>query len=311
MSGSRVYLSISIDCECDKGPQWQVARPLSFRGVKGGMAERLHPLFMSHRARPTYLLSAELFDDAESLEVLRDLGRSAELGTHLHGEFVPPDAFVPNETKAFQRDYPTALERAKLTALTDSFRRAFDRKPTSFRAGRFGIGESSLTILRELGYAVDSSVTPFIDWSDKGTPLSFDGAPTQPYHPDERAPERVGDSPLLEVPVTIRPARLRGLPAIGRKLEPRWLRPSWGTPEGIVAVAIDEIRAARRFQADRVVVLNAMFHNVEVVAGASPYAKDEGGVRAILQRLDALLSFAAREGIDVVGLTDIAELVGS
>ena len=58
-------------------------------------------------------------------------------------------------------------------------------------------------------------------------------------------------------------------------------------------------------------VLNAMFHNVEVVAGASPYAKDEGGVRAILQRLDALLSFAAREGIDVVGLTDIAELVGS
>jgi hypothetical protein len=46
-----------------------------------------------------------------------------------------------------------------------------------------------------------------------------------------------------------------------------------------------------------------------VIPGASPYAAREGQARAILSRLSALLSFAAHEGIQVVGLDDVPEVL--
>ena len=60
----RVVLCVSIDCECDKGPGWRTRRPLTYEGVIVGIRERLHPLFRSFGARPTYLLSPELLRDA-------------------------------------------------------------------------------------------------------------------------------------------------------------------------------------------------------------------------------------------------------
>jgi len=52
-----------------------------------------------------------------------------------------------------------------------------------------------------------------------------------------------------------------------------------------------------------------MFHNVEVVAGASPYARDEQQARAILDRLAALLAFARDAGARSVGLGELPELL--
>ncbi len=305
-----VFLCVTIDCECDKGPGWRVRRPLSFAGVTDGMARRLHPMFRRRRAKPTYLLSAEIMREERSLAALRALADEAELGTHLHGEFVEPGAHEPDVTAAFQRDYAPEVERAKLTRLTETFKDAFGRAPRSFRAGRFGIGPASLGILEDLGYTVESSVTPFLDWSEKGAHgLSFHGAPTQPYHPDYTAPGRVGTGALWEVPVTIRPRPLLGrIPGIGPRLEPRWLRPTWGSARSLAALCEEEIAEARRVDPRRPVVLNAMFHNVEIVPAMSPYADDEAGAQKILGRLDALLAFAESHGFPVIGLADVPEL---
>jgi hypothetical protein len=305
---TRVFLCVSIDCECDKGPGWRSEKPLAFRGVDDGIGARLQPLFERFGAKPTYLLSPEVIRDSRSAELLAKLDGRAELGAHLHGELAEPGAFEPDVTEAFQRDYPPELERQKLAYLTDLFARAFGKKPLSFRAGRFGIGPASIGILEELGYAVESSVTPYVDWSDKAPGLSFVGAPTQPYRPDARAPGRVGSSRILEVPVTIRPRRAQRVPVVGRYVEARWLRPTRGTARSIVDVAKDEIASARKADARAPVVLNAMFHNVEVVPGKSPYAQDEREARAILDRLAALLDFARAQGIRVIGLSDVAEL---
>ena len=300
-----VYLCVSIDCECDKGPAWRTQRPLSFLGVREGIAARLAPLFRRYHARATYLLSPELLRDAASVDQLAALAGEAELGTHLHGEFSAPGAHEPEVTLAFQRDYPVALERAKLTSLTEAFVTAFGVPPRSFRAGRFGIGAHTIGILEHLGYEVDSSITPSIDWGAAcAAGLSFRDAPTQPYHPDVTAPARRGASHLLEVPVTIRPSRFPGL----RRWRQRWLRPTRGTARGLIALARDEIAAATPTAP---VVLNAMLHNVEVVPGASPYAADEPGARRILARLEALLAFAAREGVAVVGLCDVPAILGA
>ena len=309
---SRAYLCVSIDTESDKGKGWRVQRPLSFQGITDGVAKRIHPLFERFGAKPTYLLSPEVMRDEASVEILRRIAPSSELGTHLHGELAEPDAFEPEVTSVFQRDYPPAVERQKLTYLTDLFIRAFDHQPQSFRAGRFGIGPASIGILESLGYSVESSVTPHMDWASSGAPgLAFPNASSQPYRPDPANPGEVGDASLLEVPVTIRKRLVNSLPGIGKKIDPRWLRPTRGTERGIVAVAEDEIAAARRIAPERPVILNAMFHNVEVVPHLSPYASNDDEARGILHRLRALLAFAHREGIAVVGLGDVPEILAA
>ncbi len=298
-----VYLCVSIDCECDKGPGWRSRAPLSFVSVVDGIAGRLQPLFERHGARPTYLLSPEVLRDDASLHALRTLDArgGCELGTHLHGEYAEPGAHLPQVTADFQRDYPPELERAKLGSLTAAFARAFGRAPRSFRAGRFGVGAHTLGFLAELGYSVDSSVTPHMNWADVGAPgLDFAGAPTQPYHPDPARPGRPGACRLIEIPVTIRPSRWF--------LPPRWLRPTRSSAARLIAVARAEISAARARARTAPVVLNAMFHNVEIIPGASPYAQTEAAAARILASLAGLLAFARDTGIRVVGLDQAAEL---
>jgi hypothetical protein len=304
----RVYLCVTIDTECDKGAGWRSQRPMAFAGVLDGIVTRLQPLFRAHRAKPTYLLSPEVIRDAASAEALAKLDGDHELGSHLHGEYAEPGAHEPDMTKDFQRDYAEDVERAKLEYLTVLFKRTFGRAPTSFRAGRFGIGPASVPILEGLGYAVESSVTPFVDWSNVAPGLTFVGAPTQPYHPDPKKPDKPGASKLLEVPVTIRPRALAKTPLVGRFIEPRWLRPTRGTKAQIVDVAREEIASARAARPEAPVFLNAMFHNVEIIPGASPYADSERDARGIMDRLGALLDFASKEKIAVVGLSDVPEL---
>lgn len=307
---SRAYLCVSIDTECDKGKGWRSKKPMSFEGVTEGVVRRLQPMFASFGAKPTYLLSPEVLRDEESVEALRKIEPSCELGTHLHGEYAEPGAHEPEVTKDFQRDYEPEVEKAKLAYLTDLFIRAFSYQPRSFRAGRFGIGPASIGILESLGYTVESSVTPHIDWSSAGAKgLSFHGAPTQPYRPDRRDPAKPGDASILEVPVTIRKRLANALPIVGKHVEPRWLRPTRGDADTLVRVAEDEIAEARRRAPGRPVVVNAMFHNVEIVPDKSPYAADEAEAHAILARLRALLAFAEREDIQVVGLGDVPEIV--
>src|SRR5262245_14364451 len=307
---SRAYLCVSIDTECDKGPAWRSRRPMSFEGVHVGIVERLQPLFASYGGKPTYLVSPEVLRDERCAKALKDLGSSCELGAHLHGEYAEPGAWEPEVTRDFQRDYEGDVEKRKLTYLTDQFIKAFEHQPVSFRAGRFGIGRRTIGILESLGYSVESSVTPNVDWSSAGSPgLSFEGAPTQPYRPDRDNPTRPGDANLLEIPITIRRRLLNCLPGIGKRVEPRWLRPTWTDGDALVRLAEDEIAEARRTTPGRPVVLNAMLHNTEVIPDASPYADSEVDARAILDRLRVLLAYAQRESIAVIGLGDVPEIL--
>lgn len=305
-----VYLCVSVDCECDKGPGWRTRKPLAFSAVQVGMGQRLQPLFRRYKAKPTYLLSPELMRDPQSLETLTALDKEADLGTHLHAEFAEPESFVPDVTSAIQSRYDRETERRKLAYLTSLFESVFGHAPRSFRAGRFGIGRHSLGLLQELGYHVDSSVTPRKDWRRLGAADAvFTDAPSQPYWPVLDRPALVADSPgpLLEVPVTIRPGPFGGL--LDRWIEPRWLRPTHNSGNRLIRIARDEIAAAGPRGGP--IVLNCMFHNVEVVAGTSPYAADGHKVDVILQSLSALLAWAERESVRSIGLSDVPELFGA
>lgn len=301
----KVRLVVTIDVECDKRPDWSVRRPLTFRSVKEGLVERLLPLCREYGIRPTLLLSPEVLMDERSVEDLSRVG-DWELGTHAHVEFLDPASnWEAVRTDGTLAALPPEIEWAKLVRLTELFRSRFGGNPTSFRAGRFALSRKTLRFLAELGYRVDSSVTPFRSWTfGNGVRVNHWGAPPWPYRPSDRDWRRTGTLPIWEVPVTIaaRPFlawpgvalrqlddasfwRRRVVRYLGGDVEAVWLRPLRTSAERLLKLADLIVAAAPRTGP---AVLNVMFHSVELVPGASPYAQTESDVLNLLESLAQL-----------------------
>lgn len=318
-----VLLIISIDTECDKGPNWQTQHPLRFDSVRRGIPERLMPLFDSFGVKPTFLLSPEVMRDDASCKTLSEI-QNCELGTHLHGEFIEPQADWDNAvTSTPQLFYSPQVERQKLENLTRLFEQKFSRPPRSFRAGRFGLGPRTLGFLQDLGYRVDSSVTPFWCHDFGGGHVNhFWGASLHPYFPSRRDARRVGNLKILEVPVTIvNPfflkwprwilRRLHERSVLLKKILPRlgfqipktmWLRPARSSGAEMIRVAQTVIEQA---STRKPIVLNMMYHSVEVIPAASPYAATESDVEKILQSQREFFAWLfANHSVRSIGLSE-------
>lgn len=313
MKDKRRYLLITIDTEVDKDEHWRVSNPVTFRSVTEGIPRLLSPLFDRYGFKPTYMLSPEVIEDEECATVLKALDGCAELGAHLHCEFVEPERTLTRANMAgctadaVQRQYPPSIEAAKLTNLVALFHRTFGYAPTSFRSGRYGMSGETLEILSGLGCKVDSSVTPGLRWDYKEGTLDYRAWPTGPSW----VPTHAGR--ILEVPLSIRPRsalaqQVRDWPElyrriargiVGRSADYLWLRPSWTSARDLVHYA----------QTSDETFLNLMFHSMEVIPGASPYARTEKDVERILARLDALLAFCAENQIQPCGLSEVVDLV--
>ncbi|MDL1875433.1 hypothetical protein FBQ85_09765 [Cytophagia bacterium CHB2] len=323
-----IYLAITIDTECDKGPQWLTQKPFKFDAVVRAIPEILQPLFERHNLKPTYLLSPEVILDHCSSDILGNLEGKVELGTHLHAEYVEP---CPNwdtpATLDFQSQYSPEIERQKLENLTHLFRQTFGYSPRSFRAGRFGISQFTLSILNKLGYRIDSSVTPYLDWRSLSTQsVNFLGAPDQPYFPDLYDYRKEGTMQILEVPVTVLNYFWCRFPkAMLRRLNPlnryqsffmgkvikassyrSWFRPTYNDGDGMMSLADFLIQ---RKANDAPVVLNMMFHNVEFWPGTSPYAATEAKVKEYVSRIEQVVTYLlSKHEISSVGLSELYEV---
>lgn len=317
-----LLVAVSIDTECDHDRHWRRSAPLAFRSIVEGLPERLQPAFAEVGAVPTYLLTAEVMEDERAVAALRALDGPHELGTHLHAAFVAPERRYRRgegvSSPDFQCLLPAALERAKLETLTSLFRARFGRAPRSFRAGRYAAGPATLASLEALGYAVDTSVVPGTLWREREPPgrasrlaarlaalartprraVDFRGAPEQPYFPaDDRLarPGRYRPGRPLEVPVSVRPASWFA-PWSG----PTWFRPRFASVERMKAVVRHQL--ARHRAPGRAVVVNMMFHSMEVIEGASPYPQSADEVRRFLDDMREALGWCAREGARFVPL---------
>lgn len=324
MTPRDVFLVVSIDTECDKDAQWRTRHPLRFESVRHGIPETLMPFFDSFRIKPTFLLSPEVMHDEESCRVLSAI-QNCELGTHLHGEFIEPQAdWNSAMTSTPQSFYSPQVEREKLENLTRLFVEKFSYPPRSFRAGRFGISPRTLGFLQELGYRVDSSVTPF--WRHDfggGRVNNFWGAPLHPYFLSRRDARMAGGLRILEAPVTIanpffmkwprwilrclhdRSIVLKKiLPRLGFKISKTlWLRPVRSSVEEMKRVAQIVIKHT---PPNKPVVLNMMYHSVEVIPAASPYAATESDVEKIMQSQREFFEWLfANFNVKNIGLSDV------
>lgn len=306
MTKSAVILAVTIDVEPDCSPSWHYASPLQFRGVSVGINDLLHPLFQQFDVRPTYLINNVVLEDRGSCEILKSLPGHYELGTHLHPDFIGPDKTHDNPAGKQGLEnlcqFPAAIENRKIENITTLFQSAFDKTPASFRAGRFSAGSNTIRSLARLGYQIDSSVTPGIVWSDpsRPAPVDFSHAPAQPYCPSAQSISQPGaNSGILEIPVTITLLR-RWL-----RLKPVWLRPTYSTLNDMVRVTKKIIK---RYSSDGPIILNMMFHNVEVLPGLSPYCQTKGQCEKYLRTLRAYLDYCKTSGITSGTLSEIHAL---
>lgn len=321
MGTREILFCVSIDTECDHTPKWTKAAPVTFHSVRDSLRQKLQPLFQAYGVRPTYLVTSEVLEDEVSANALMRLMGECEFGTHLHPEYVPPYRKYqdPSGTmsKEFLSNLPPEVQHAKVESISRLFRDTLGRAPRSFRAGRYGASTATLKILHELGYRVDTSVTPGIKWTGESGLLDFSKAPLQPYLPASTNISERGSLPILEVPITIGHLslgkwlrrRLRGqslikLPVLRFLCRPLWLRPSLSTANEMIAL----VRAlAQAHVGTSPLVLNMMFHSMELVPNASPYTKSEEDVQRFLKRMELVFRYCLnRWDTTFITLSDIS-----
>ena len=305
-------LLVTIDTECDRTPTWRTSSPLSFRGVTDSIPRRIQPLFERFGVRPTYLISSEVICHPESAAVLASL-RNVELSTHLHGDDMTPRIktweMAGGVTDQMQWEYGEDLERSKLETLTELFRQHFDHQPLSFRAGRFGAGPHTGRILKDLGYVIDSSVTPYVCWTSRTGEKRPDyrDFPEIPYALGADGDiSRTGKGGILELPVTV---LAPGTVLSKNPTEPIWFRP-WYSDEDTLCRILDYVLDQPAVDGvHRPLVM--MFHNVELFPGASPYPKTEAEVQRYLDMMARVFERAEQRGIQSCTMAEYANLHAS
>lgn len=300
MNKPAIYFVITIDTEADHSPDWRKSQPLSFRSITEAVPSSLQPLFKKHGAVATYLLTAEVLENAGAVRVLKDLG-ACELGTHLHPEYVEPQKkyieYAGTWSSEFSSNYSADIERQKIAGITELFLKKIGHSPVVYRGGRFGFSENTALSLAGLGYLVDTSVTPCVSWRDNIGGPDFKKSPDQPYFiKDANRLDR-----LLEVPVSI--LFLNPINKIFN--HPTWLRPSFSSYNEMKRL-IDQFIAAYR---DRdTVVLNMMFHSMEFYPNASPYARNREDCSRLLEKLGAVIEYCGQIGAVFYSLSQIRVL---
>jgi peptidoglycan/xylan/chitin deacetylase (PgdA/CDA1 family) len=100
-----------------------------------------------------------------------------------------------------------------LKRATAIFREVLGFTPKSFRAPNFSANYETIRSLEQLGYNIDSSVLPgrIMKQHQLFTLYDFRSAPRHPYHPSYDNIAKVGNSKLLEFPLTENPF-LKGAP---------------------------------------------------------------------------------------------------
>jgi len=269
------WFTVTIDTEGDRICPFFVRRwgPLTgkFSSVLEGIP-RLRSVWNNFSALPVYLVTDGVLSCPDCIEVLKqEQAAGAEVGTHLHiGDDFPCN--VPQE-------------RRYLEQLTNLYEQALGARPCSYRAGRYGMSDKTLTALAELGYKVDSSVTPYVDWSAQGGP-DYSSFSNRPYWAQG----------VLEVPITVLGKR-KWWP-FGGWSKYRWLRPSVATAEHLKRIVDLACDAGLE-------VLNMAFHTMELIPRASPYVRTKAEAALYLKRLEKTIAYITSKGYEPTTLSGL------
>ncbi|MEJ2548840.1 MAG: hypothetical protein P8125_13685 [Gemmatimonadota bacterium] len=308
-------MSISIDTEEDN---WDpTVENVTVRNI--GELRRLDETFRTLDVRGTYFVTYQVAADPGAAAILKGIHArgTAEIGAHLHPWNTPPLLGVEKRVSML-RDYPPEVQQAKLETLLAELQKSLGLRPTSFRAGRFGVGRATIEALIRNEIYVDSSVTPLLTWENEGGP-SFIGAPNLPYllQGGEDIRSHSASGSVVEVPVTVgftrfppdfwaRIARLFANP-VARTLHLPGAAYRMGIVQRVILTpetytANEMLRVSRRFLAAGAPYLHMYLHSSSLLAGLTPFGETQEQVEGIFARIHDYVT-GLREIADVRTLT--------
>jgi hypothetical protein len=304
---------ITIDTEGDN--LW--ANPQTVTTENANFLPRFQKLCEQYYFKPTYLVNYEMAQDEQFQSFGRNVlqKQTGEIGLHIHPWNSPP----LNESHTHYQNYlfelSDAMLEAKIDFLHDLLKRTFGIEPVSHRAGRWGFDGRVARALVQRGYLVDCSVTPGVSWAHyKGNPEGSGGSdytdfPYNPYFMNLDVIRQSNHSPLLQVPVTIRPnfnsnilALYRGIKEVRvRYLLEHWVAPShdWLRPDGRNLNRM--IKLVDRVLGEGAPVLEFMLHSSELMPGGSPLFSTKSRIEKLYNTLSILFEYIASTG--AVGMT--------
>lgn len=321
---SSAVLSISIDTEEDNWGSF------GFHGATTrniGQIPMLQEIFDSFGARPTYLVNHAPLVHGQSVDILGALAErsSVEIGAHCHPWNTPPNT-GEGEARSMMFRLTAEENRAKIGEVKKLLQSRIGVTPTSFRAGRWGFGPTVAAAIAELGFEVDCSVSPFVDWSELGG-VDFSLAPDRPYRFSPArplVPDEAGA--LVQLPTTI--GYLRGRAAGANRarralerswlsrfklvglldragvLARRWLSPETATAPEMVRVIDSSLEAGMR-------CLQLTFHSCTLLPGATPFVRDGQDLDGFLRSISTVLEHCRSAGCEFETLAQVGRSVRS
>jgi len=316
---------LTIDTEGDN--QWDHGRELTVENIK--FIPRFQNLCDRYLIKPTYLVTSEVCEDPFAREIFKDyiLTGKAEIGAHLHSWTTPPFlnkvGYRDNDINhAFANELPEDLLNKKIKNLSNLIESSFGKRPVSFRSGRYGFNESVARILAENFYQVDSSVTPYLDWSSSSGIPGSNGGPNFVDNTPFPYKYTFGDSSLLEIPITILPTRfplnknkklakyyfrevdnsliIKAFRKLLYNNQPLWLRPHPRINNSLFNELLNE---AIRIELPYIVM---MFHSSELMPGCSIFRKDEDSIEKLYNQLEDFFVLLNNKKITSVTLMEAA-----
>jgi len=309
-----MHFIITVDTEADD--QWRENRGITCRNIE--YLPRFQELCERYGFIPTYFTTYEIAADPDAVKTLKpwqDNGR-AEIGAHLHPWTTPPLASEKKSEHCFPSELADEVLKNKLINLTEIIEKNFGRRPTSYRAGRWGFDGRQAGLLSELGYLADSSITPKINWSKESGRSERVGGPDFRLAP--LGPHRLA-SGLLEVPMTIL------FTGLIKKEKSAWSKKFLAMPGGWPKKIINRLFFRQKWlrifanstlrdweQIYRSAILNGlpalvfMIHSSELMPGGSPYARDEKAVEHVYGQLEQIFGLYKKYGLKGSGLSDFA-----
>ena len=311
-AGARPRFWVTIDTEEDF--DWDA--PFARTGYRLASVPALadcQRYFERWGVKPIYLVDWPIVADDRAVGILgaAHAAGACEIGAQLHPWVTPPHDEDVNAHNSYTGNLPADLQRAKMTALRDAIRDRFGVAPTVYRAGRYGLGSDTATMLAELGFRCDTSVRSGFDYRAGHGP-DYRAAPLHPWW------VRTAKGAVLEMPVTTVFGGALGRP--GRSLYHRFARR--GTHAGAalarlglverIALTPEGIPAGRACKAIDIAieqglpVLNFSFHSPSLQPGNTPYVRSDADLALFYRWWDIVLDHLARRGVEA---TTAAEIV--
>lgn len=282
MNNSKSFL-ITIDTESDN--QWDVKHPQTTYNSK--YIPRFQELCEKYDFKPVYLTDYSMAQDSYFVNYIKSRASQGkcEIGMHLHAWNTPPfhEFDQCKHSRPFLIEYPQDVMCEKIHSLHRLLIDKFERTIQSHRAGRWMINTSYLNILSQIGYTVDCSITPGIDWS-KSFGVAGMGLD---YTNEKDTAHFVGSNySILEIPMTLQRIHTIIKPRnridylkepikmiLGRSF---WLRPALSSNQTMLHIMNDREQDYAEF----------MMHSSELMPGGSPYFSNAEDIENLYNNLE-------------------------